>query len=96
MNEQFDAGRETYIDNLRAEVERLQQRIGQAEASLIAMDKLTAENARLRAALGWYADHANWEIPNANLPFRKETRLVNYPELDGWAVAEEALKGGEG
>lgn len=50
------------------------------------LERLTAENAGLRAALEKYADKKNW-FPNG---------YIWMPSFDGDEIAQEALKGGEG
>lgn len=62
--------------------------------------KLQSENARLREALGKYAERYNWMCSyDRNGKLTKCQDVYNNkfsPQIDGWEDAENALKGGEG
>lgn len=52
-------------------------------------DRVMTTEERLRAALGRYADHKNWEFATANEPVRR--LFIGEAMRPGWEVAEAAL-----
>ena len=79
------------IENTRllSEVERLQI----AEIDKIARNirelKLIEENARLREALGKYANHNNWHGSG----YHERNFIIGKSDDKGWEIAETTLKG---
>ncbi|MEG0470754.1 MAG: hypothetical protein RR588_00310 [Solibacillus sp.] len=75
-------------DYLVAEVEFLHaQRDSQAET----IEKVRAENERLREALEFYANYEHW-LPTNLIPFGEDEYRSDV-DLDGGKIANQALRG---